>query len=102
MSAVGRVALGLCLLFSASAQIPAPAKASIRGVVRDAATGLPIADAEVFGSSSSGGAEATTDSRGEFILTGLSFGQVQIRVFHFFLGGNITKVVTLEEGKTPA
>lgn len=91
--AVGRVAL---LLGAASvlvcAQTP-PASAAIHGIVRDASTGVPIADAEVLLLTAGSKPEATTDAEGLFTLSGLAPGPARIRVFHFFLGGNMTQEV---------
>lgn len=103
-----RVAFVLGLLFSipavrAQTADPASPKASLSGVVRDANTGAPIQDAEVRGGlvGSKVQAEATTDSAGRFTLADLDVGQVQVRAFHFFLGGDVTKVVSLTAGKKP-
>ena len=64
---------------------------------------MPIADAEVRGSSgSSKNVEATTESPWPVhSLEGLDVGEARIRVFHFFLGGEVTKVVNLTEGPNP-
>jgi hypothetical protein len=92
----------LLLLFLSAPTWPQAPKASIHGVVRDATTGAPIADAEVRASNGSGVAvEATTDSLGQFNMGGLEAGEAKIRVFHFFLGGDVTKVVNLTEGPNP-
>ena len=85
---------GLLLGQTARAQAPVASdtsKVSLRGVVRDASTGAPIADAEIRVVGAKG--EATTDSAGQFTLSDLNLGQVQIRAFHFFLGGDVTQMV---------
>ena len=100
-----RVAFIVELLLGQTARAQDPvasdsSKVSLRGVVRDASTGVPIADAEIRVAGSKG--EATTDSAGQFTLSDLNVGQVQIRVFHFFLGGDVTKVVSVTGDPTQA
>lgn len=72
--------------------------ASLHGIVRDASTGVPIADAEIRVLSAVGGGaqtEATSDAEGLFTLSGLATGPARLRVFHFFLGGNIIQEVNV-------
>ena len=89
----------LLLVLLSTPALPQAAPLKVFGMVRDEATGAPVADAEVRSSSPSiGNIQATTDAQGQFTLDGLAPGEAKIHVFHFFLGGDITKVVNLREG----
>ncbi len=72
-----------------------PATASLHGIVRDASTGVPLADAEVLLLNGAERTEATTDAEGLFAFSGLPVGPTRIRVFHLFLGGNMTQEVNV-------
>ncbi len=104
MSLASRAALLLALLSTPALPQASPqaSKLAVSGIVRDATTGAPIPDAEVRGNSDSSGSsktiQATTNSLGQFTLDGLDPGPTRIYVFHFFLGGSVTKIVNLTAG----
>src|SRR5262245_12114603 len=86
------------LLVRPSAPAQQPATASVRGVVRDSATGAPIVDAEVT-ARDSGGWVAHTNGKGAYELRTVDTGTVVIRVRR--LGYQSTRrTVTLARGDT--
>jgi len=79
-----KTALFVLLAIAASAQDPAitaPQKHSISGTVRDAGTGAPLADADVYLNRGNAKAiEAETDSQGHFTLRDVEPGRHRITV----------------------
>ena len=61
---------------------PAPRPlGSLRGLVRDGATGLPVAEASIYIDDGAGGRRSTsTGERGTFVASGLRAGAVRVRV----------------------
>ncbi len=79
---------------------PAPRPfGTLRGLVRDGATGLPVAEASVYIDDGAGGGRGTsTSERGTFVASGLRAGAVRVRVS--FVGYDAASVtVEIDSGR---
>ena len=84
-------------ILAAAVAAPFPA-AAIEGTVADAATGLPLAGANVSLVGTSLG--TATDAAGRFVLTGAAAGTVDVRVTLVGYAPHVERGVGLREGET--